>query len=531
VTQVTDNGPAARERAAMTTAGVRLTVPGGVPAVAPASTGEAAPDWDGGAVQALRDREYARLDENDQVYLDYTGGGLYAQSQLDEHHALLRGSVLGNPHSDSPASAVSTRFADEARAAILSFLNASPDEYDVVFTANATAALRLVGEAYPFEPGGRFALTADNHNSVNGIRELARASGADVEYVPLAVPDLRVADAAVLAALDRAPRRPGLFAYPAQSNYSGVRHPLGWIEAARQRGWDVLLDASAFVPTTPLDLGRWRPDFVAISWYKVFGYPTGIGSLVARHAALRRLRRPWFAGGSIGVASVAEPRNTWAPGHVGFEDGTLDYLGLPGIGIGLRHVDGIGIPVIGRRVQWLTRRLLGRMARMRHRDGSPLLRLYGPLDDVERGGTIPFNLLEPDGSVVDFGLVEAAAAAQRISLRTGCFCNPGASEAARGITGEDMARVFALGHPPAMAELRAIMPGKALGAVRASVGIATTEGDVDRFLAFLEGFADDRRVGPATGQPAVTRIVLPSGSSTSAIQAPKSVRKGDRRLR
>ncbi len=88
--------------------------------------------------------------------------------------------------------------------------------------------------------------------------------------------------------------------------------------------------------------------------------------------------------------------------------------------------------------------------------------------------------------------VEAAAAGQGISIRAGCFCNPGASETARGITAEDMTRVFALGHTPAIEELEAIMPGKAQGAVRVSVGIATTERDVDRFAAFLEAFAARR---------------------------------------
>ena len=132
--------------------------------------------------------------------------------------------------------------------------------------------------------------------------------------------------------------------------------------------------------------------------------------------------------------------------------------------------------------------------------------------------------------VVGFWEVEAAAAARRISVRTGCFCNPGASEAARGITADDMARVFDLGHPPSIAELRAIMPGKALGAVRASVGIATTERDLDRFLAFLAELR--RRAAELTrAQPAVTRTVFPSGSSTRAIQAPKSVRNGGRRPR
>ena len=123
-----------------------------------------------------------------------------------------------------------------------------------MFTANATAALKLVGESYPFEPGGRLVLTADNHNSVNGIRELARSKGAAVDYVPLAVPDCASAMRRCSRRWTGRPGPRGLFAYPAQSNYSGVRHPLAWIDAAHERGWDVLLDASAFVPTNPLDL-------------------------------------------------------------------------------------------------------------------------------------------------------------------------------------------------------------------------------------------------------------------------------------
>ncbi len=113
------------------------------------------PDWDVDAVEGLRSREYARLDAQDQVYLDYTGGGLYAESQLREHHELLRTGVFGNPHSNNPTSRAATELADNARRAILDFFNASPDEYTVVFTGNASGALKLVGEAYPFAQGQR----------------------------------------------------------------------------------------------------------------------------------------------------------------------------------------------------------------------------------------------------------------------------------------------------------------------------------------------------------------------------------------
>ena len=73
---------------------------------------------------------------------------------------------------------------EATRAQILEFFRASPEEYEVIFTPNATGALRLVGESYPFGPGGRYLLTFDNHNSVNGIRQFARASGASVTTCP-----------------------------------------------------------------------------------------------------------------------------------------------------------------------------------------------------------------------------------------------------------------------------------------------------------------------------------------------------------
>lgn len=249
----------------------------------------------------LRAREYRRLDEYGHVYLDYTGGSLPAECQLREYTALLGRHVFGNPHSDNPTSAASTELVEQARAAVLEFFNASSEEYVVIWTANATGACRLVGEAYPWQPGGRYLLTLDSHNSVNGIREFAKVKGATVTSLPM-TPELRI-DGEMLA-LQLEAGSPNLFAYPAQSNFSGVQHDLSWVATAQARGWDVLLDAAAYVPTNRLDLGRWHPDFVPISFYKMFGWPTGVGCLLARRQALAKLRRPWFAGGTIWAASA-----------------------------------------------------------------------------------------------------------------------------------------------------------------------------------------------------------------------------------
>src|SRR4051812_7534181 len=105
------------------------------------------------ALDDLRAREHSRLDALGHVYLDYTGGSLYADAQVREHAALLSAHVFGNPHSANPASSAMTTFVERTRRRVLQYFNADPLEYGVVFTANATGALKLVGESYPFAPG------------------------------------------------------------------------------------------------------------------------------------------------------------------------------------------------------------------------------------------------------------------------------------------------------------------------------------------------------------------------------------------
>ena len=442
----------------------------------------------------LRRSDFARLDRGGQVYLDYTGGGLYAQSQLGEHMRLLESGVFGNPHSINPTSAASTELVERARAYVLEFFNASPDEYVAIFTPNATGALRLVGEAYPFHRGDRFLLTFDNHNSVNGIREFARARGAETMYVPSVAPDLRVDEHLLPRYLsDTAGEHHNLLAYPAQSNFSGVQHPLAWIEQARSHGWDVLLDAAAYVPTNRLDLSVWHPDFVALSFYKMFGWPTGVGCLLARRAALAKLERPWFSGGTIVAAFVQREYYQSAPGAAHFEDGTVNYLNLPAVEIGLRYLNRVGIETIHARVAALGALLLDSLNTLRHSDGSPAATIYGPRSWDRRGATIAFNFLHPDGSVVDERYVDRLAGDHDISLRTGCFCNPGAGEVAFTISRETLVG-GEFGEGTTLDDYIDELGLHSGGAIRASLGLASNLADLHRFIEFAAEFIDLRGV-------------------------------------
>jgi len=455
------------------------------------------------SMDALRAREYARLDHLGHVYLDYTGGGLYAESQLREHFELLRRNVFGNPHSLNPTSRAMTELVERARTSVLDFFQASPDEYAVIFTSNASHALKLVGEAYPFQPGGQFLLLFDNHNSVNGIREFARARGASFTYLPVMAPELRVEEALLLSFLEQGTNGAHrLFAYPAQSNFTGVQHSLNWIEEAQAREWDVLLDGAAFVPTNRLDLSRWHPDFVPLSFYKLFGYPTGVGCLLARKAALAKLHRPWFAGGTVWGISVQGDGYVMLSGGDGFEDGTLNYLNLPAVEIGLKHLAAIGMETIHERVRCLTGWLLDTLLSLRHSNGTPLAEVYGPHNTDRRGGTIALNFFDPHGSMIDERVVDRRASEIRLSLRTGCFCNPGAGEAAFNLSKETLRKVF---HEEPRNTLPQLFKGEggmswdqfladlgmqSGGAVRVSLGLVTNFADVYRLVQFARTFLD-----------------------------------------
>ena len=448
------------------------------------------PEYEGtSALDALRQREFARLDAQGQIYIDYTGSGLYGSSQIKRHAEALQGQILGNPHSDSEASRLSTSMVERCRERVLRFFRADPQEYAVVFTANASHALKLVGESYPFGPGDVFLLTFDNHNSVNGIREFDRLRGARTTYVPMIPPELRVDESVLEAHLKEA--KPGghnLFAYPAQSNFSGVQHPLEWVAKAQAHGFDVLLDAAAFVPTNRLDLSLFHPDFVALSFYKMFGYPTGVGALIARHSALRKLHRPWFAGGTIETASVQADRFVFSTGSAGFEDGTLDFANIPAVEFGLDVIESAGFEAVHERVRLLTGWIIERLIELKHPNGRPLVRLYGPAGTERRGGTLAFNLYDASDRIIDHREVERRATERRISLRSGCFCNPGAGELALGLSRGELEKCFAQSLRMTKEDLRLCIDPKATGAVRVSLGLASNFADARTFVEFAESF-------------------------------------------
>ena len=170
----------------------------------------------------------------------------------------------------------------------------------------------------------------------------------------------------------------------------------------------------------------------------MFGWPTGVGCLLARRDALTKLERPWFSGGTIVAAFVQREYYHSAPGAAQFEDGTVNYLNMPAVEIGLRYLDRVGIEMIHHRVAALSEWLIAQLGSMRHENGSPghdHLRT-AVVAGARRNDRI--QLLHPEGRIVDEPVRRPNRSEHSVSLRTGCFCNPGAGEVAFTISRETL---------------------------------------------------------------------------------------------
>eukprot|EP00922_Rhytidocystis_sp_ex-Travisia-forbesii_P065420 GHVS01097214.1.p1 GENE.GHVS01097214.1~~GHVS01097214.1.p1 ORF type:complete len:851 (+),score=77.23 GHVS01097214.1:232-2784(+) len=446
------------------------------------------------SVEEVAARELDRF--QGQAYLDYTGSGVYQSSQIMNRCADLLSNAYGNAHSRNPSADLTDSRLKEARAVVLRFFNAPAKDFSTVFTSGATGALKMVGESFPWTSSSKFFYLRVNHNSVLGIREYATNNNAEFRALSEQQLEEILTDrehdyktkGGVLNAEQQLEKPHCLFAFPAKDNFCGKLYPLEWINRVHKVGlsdnceWRVLLDAAAYAPTHILDMQKWPADYTAISFYKMIGYPTGLGVLLLNNRDATLLNKVYWGGGSV-VAATCDTR--WCRRKenpsLRFEDGTVSFLAIAGIKYGFDKLFEIGMHEISRHTGALTVYMATELDSLSHLIGSIVVERYG--DKEPTGGVVAFNILKPDGEYVNFGQVEMQSSDHGIHLRTGCFCNPGACQDYLGLTVADIIETSSTREScsdPVSNQRR-----KALGAVRVSVGYLSTFKDVDRFLQFI----------------------------------------------
>jgi molybdenum cofactor sulfurtransferase len=430
------------------------------------------------------------------TYLDHAGTTPYAKSMIEAFSQQMTSNLFGNPHSMSLSSQLSTQRTDDIRLRVLQFFNADPEEYDLVFVANATAAIKLVADSLRDSDhrGFWYGYHVDAHTSLVGVRELADMghqcfqNDAEVDSWIPELPNLQT----------KAPR---LIAFPAQSNMNGRRLPLRWCKelrsASQQSGGNVytLLDAASFVSTAPLDIGSVAPDFTALSFYKIFGFPD-LGALIVRKSAARVFeRRRFFGGGTVDMviaAGVQWHAKKESSIHERLEDGTLPFHSILALNAALdTHKRLYGsMANISKHTAFLAKRLYDRISVLTHWNQTNVCQVYQTNAiygcPTTQGPIIAFNIRNSQGEWIPKTEVEKLATVQNIQIRTGSVCNPGGTACALGWTGPDLRRHYSTGLR--CGDAHDIIGGRPTGILRVSLGAMTNMKDIDSIVDFIEEF-------------------------------------------
>lgn len=445
-------------------------------------------------IERMREHEYPML--KDAVYLDHAGTTLYSKTLMDRFHHDMMANLYGNPHSASLSSQRSTLEVEDVRIRLLQFFHADPEHFDFVFTANATAAIKLVGEAFrELENGFWYGYHVDAHTSLVGLRELAKDHTCFES-------DQEVEEWLSCTLSEEPALQPRLFAYPAQSNMNGRRLPLDWSRRLRtDSGTYTLLDAAALVSTAPLNLSDpdSAPDFTALSLYKIFGFPD-IGALIVRKGAAHIFdRRRYFGGGTVDM--VACVKEQWhakksGPLHERLEDGTLPTHSIVAVKSALQTHQELfsSLDQISRHTSNLAQQLYDGLSLLRHANGQHVCTIHQHAhsdyrDTRTQGPTIAMNLKDSQGRWVSNTEVEKLAGVKNIHLRTGGVCNPGGVANALDLKPWELQENFSAGHR--CGGENDILNGKPTGIIRLSLGATSTLSDVRRFLAFMREFFVD----------------------------------------
>lgn len=438
--------------------------------------------------------------------MDHAATTLYAKSLIEAFSRDLTGNLFGNPHSASLSSQLSTRRIEDIRLRMLQFFNADPEVFDLVFVANATAGIKLVADALRDFDGSGFwyGYHVDSHTSLVGVRELAengnRCLLSDAE-VDGWIPELREKSAGAEASAR-------LFAYPAQSNMTGRRLPLKWCKEIREATNDesqkrtfTLLDVASLVSTSPFDLSdaSTAPDFTALSFYKIFGFPD-LGALIVRKDASHVFqRRRYFGGGTVDM--VVTLGDQWhakkeSSVHDKLEDGTLPFHNIIALDSALqthRRLYG-SMQNISAHTGFLAEELFRQLSSRVHWNGRKVCHIFTSSSDSRdlsnHGPIITFNLQNSLGEWVGKSEVEKMASVKNIQIRSGTLCNPGGMTTQLGLSEKEMKRNFAAGQR--CGDENDIIGGKPTGALRVSLGAMSNLQDIEMFVAFIDEFYVDK---------------------------------------
>ncbi|KAG7294963.1 hypothetical protein JYU34_022637 [Plutella xylostella] len=459
--------------------------------------------------------QFSRL--KDKCYLESAGAALYPKNLINAVNDDLLNNTFMNPHTDK----YTRDCIEHIRSLTLNHFNTDSSSYDVIFTSGTTQSLKLVVESFRFSETqdknakeGSFVYLNENHTSVLGLREIAADKNADIIHISHNDFLDAVRDQTNMFSssnLQDQSINNSLFVYPAESNFNGFKYPIDCMGNIRNgclnsiidghpwkvnRKWFIMLDAATFLGTNKLDLSKSRPDFVVLSFYKIFGYPTGLGALLIKKRSASILDdKRYYGGGTVDVVLSSERFHVKRTDiHERFEDGTTSFLSI----LALKHcfdvlhslipksVNNDLMETISHHTFYLAKDLYDQLKGLKHKNGTKAAVLYMDSDfsDVtKQGGIVTFNIVRDDGTYIGYNEFQHMADLFGICVRTGCFCNSGSCQRHFKKTNKDIKLLYQSGHT--CSGNIDLMDGEPTGAIRASFAYYNTFNDVDKLMKMI----------------------------------------------
>lgn len=310
----------------------------------------------------------------------------------------------GNPgRGGHAASMQAARSVYEVREEIANLFGAAKAK-QVVFASNATHALNqaLFGL---LEPGDHVLTSSLEHNAVARPLWALQQRGVQITEVPGAPGqefDLKS------YASSFQPNTKLVVTLHA-SNVTGALLPVQEIgEIARAHGVPYLLDAAQTAGVFEINMRTMPIDLVAFPGHKGLLGPQGTGGLVlGPNIELK----PLIYGGT-GSLSERDEQPDFLPDRL--ESGTLNGVGIAGLGAGVRYLLEHGIEKVREREQLLCQRLLDGLVQI------PGIKVYGGLEAEKKAPIVSFNIGEMDSMFVSYRLDELFG----VTARAGLHCAP-----------------------------------------------------------------------------------------------------------
>ncbi len=382
-----------------------------------------------------------------QINLDYAATAPCLKAAADAVTELLP--WYGSVHRG--AGALSQRCTleyERSRQTVGDFVGARADDH-VIFTRNTTDALNLLAHCLP---RGTTVITFGSEHHANLLPWH--------HPVRLPVPSSRTEALRSLAkALSVNFQTDVLVSVTGASNVTGELWPIAELaHIAHRHGARIAVDAAQLAPHVPVDMSALDIDYLALSGHTLYA-PFGAGVLVGRGDWLDAAPPAIKGGGATARVGDATHDIQWTTGPARHEAGTPNLLGAVALAKVCATLEAADRQALHAQEQRLLNRLREGLSKL---DGVEELRTFEP--NAPRIGVVSFAVKGRDSAEI----AQALARKHHIGVRDGLFC---AHPLARRLLGE--------------ASVRGGWAGVPATALRASIGLGTTESDVDALLAAL----------------------------------------------